>query len=445
MFNFKIMREALVVSCLSGVLFASGCSHDELQPFCEEAIVPEVATYPDCLSVEEALEALSRFQNDDEASTRSDQPAVADVEVLMRSDVSAATRSAEGDRPLAYIARFEGDGYAILNATAHYAPVVAYVPKGSLTVAEMVAAKEATDRGEDAETPTYIHARVVDYLLAAVDGRISPDDELGENVEQDSESMQCVKLSSLPGLNDPVQLMNTTWHQDYPYNMYCGTLNGARMKVGCVALTLGQIILYNKQKFNVGPSKIAPEGLIFPPGTTIYYPQWSTLLPILNSAEPRTTVQQEELAEFLHALGTAVGMDYGIVESRASSEKAAQFLKEECGYSNVVFQPITIAAVKTQLCIEGVPVYICGRGNSEYIVETGTEHAWVIDGWQQKKIWISGGGAGNEYMVNADFVYSRFGYKNGLYDGWYRYDTFGSNNMLNPYRVEEMIYYAISE
>lgn len=439
------MREALVVSCLSGVLFASGCSHDELQPFCEEAIVPEVATYPDCLSVEEALEALSRFQNDDEASTRSDQPVVADVEVLMRSDVSAATRSAEGDRPLAYIARFEGDGYAILNATAHYAPVVAYVPKGSLTVAEMVAAKEATDRGEDAETPTYIHARVVDYLLAAADGRISPDDELGENVEQDSESMQCVKLSSLPGLNDPVQLMNTTWHQDYPYNMYCGTLNGARMKVGCVALTLGQIILYNKQKFNVGPSKIAPEGLIFPPGTTIYYPQWSTLLPILNSAEPRTTVQQEELAEFLHALGVAVGMNYGIEISEALVQKAANFLCNSAQYSFAELRKPSLVDIKTQLKGYGTPVWASGQAQASDAnlgIQKGGRHSWVIDGWMQKKVWVSGGGAGNEYQTNKDFLYCRYGYMNGAYDGWYQYESILAPS-LYVYGVSEILYYTI--
>lgn len=425
MFNLKIMREALVVSCLSGVLFASGCSHDELQPFCEEAIVPEVATYPDCLSVEEALEALFRFQNDDEASTRSDQPAVADVEVLMRSDVSAATRSAEGNRPLAYIARFEGDGYAILNATAHYAPVVAYVPKGSLTVAEMVAAKEATDRGEDAETPTYIHARVVDYLLAAA-----------ENDAPMPEQSADTKASLWP--MEPIEptLLQVEWSQWAPFNGDCPYINGVQAPVGCVALALGQVLIYNKAMHDVGPTYI--KDYVNP--SKKYTAQWEILTKSIMSKTPPAECWFQ-LSKFLHYIGLAVNMDYTKGdESTTTPSKVVEFLKKQAGYKNVTLRNPMIEDIKSMLNAFH-PVYARGTAtivDEQYNIKIGGAHAWVIDGWKQKKEIFTT--PGDPAIFYYDYLYCHYGY-GGKYDGWYLFDN---NTLKNAnYLLANIIYYTL--
>lgn len=435
---YKVLRVAAAASLLSGFIASGGCTRDEVLPI-DEATAPAQSG---CVSIEHALEALSRF-NDGEALTRTAEvPAVAHVDVLMRSDVEPATRTADAgeDAPLCYIAQFEGGGYAILGANDKQAPVVAYVPKGSLTAQELADAKAAADRGEDYETPTYINACVVEYLQDAAEGLV------GNEAETITRSGGPIEwpFKPLPSPDDPVQLMNTTWHQDSPYNKFCFTSDGKQAKVGCIALTLGQIMAYNKKTFNIGPSKIQPlDGTAT--AADIYYPAWESITKAIETATPNLSYIYE-IGRYLSKIGRALKMDYGIKISNASVLDAAQFLREQAGYKNVSCRRATLQDIKNQIRNFGTPVFASGPAqidNPALDIYKGGNHAWVIDGWKLKTHRVPiGDGFIGDYPKDFDYLYCRFGYPNATYDGWYQYDTLIALE-AHAYRIVEIIYYTL--
>lgn len=201
----KIFKVAAAASLWSAIIVAVSCSPEVVQHDGRA----EAGTTSDQVSVEIALAALARFQEGDFKTRTGESPAIAHVDILMRSEVKPMTRSSAPtqDAPLCYIAQFDGGGYAILGADKKQASVVAYVPKGSLTAAELAAAKAKTDRGEDYETPTFIHAGIVEYLEAAQDGKVSP--ETNGIVRNDVET----RVILLPLEPVDTRLLRTQWTQ----------------------------------------------------------------------------------------------------------------------------------------------------------------------------------------------------------------------------------------
>lgn len=362
---------------------------------------------------------------------------MAHVDVLMRSDVEPATRTADAgqDAPLCYIAQFEGGGYAILGANDKQAPVVAYVPKGSLTAQELADAKAAADRGEDHETPTYINACVVEYLQDAAEGLVE------NEAETITRSGGPIEWPFKP-IPDRVQLLNTTWHQDAPYNNYCPIQMGQRTKVGCIALALGQILAYNKKTFNIGPDKLVPLNGIYTQ-SDIHYPNWSSITRAIETSEPNV-IYQYDIQKYLYALGRAVGMQYGINESNAKYlDGVVPFLKKVSGYKDIEYRNATLADIKTQLQFFNVPVFACGSLVWSDSKKNAIDHAWVIDGWEQRTEWIGmGDGFIGDLPRTIDYVHCLFGYKDAQYDGWIQYNVL-SGTRLDAYRLGEIIFYTI--
>lgn len=438
---YKALKVAIAVSLMWGNVVLVGCAQEEF--LAAEETVEAVDSDPDRVSVESALATLARFHSDD-PSTRADEvPVVAHVDVLMRGDVAPITRSAAEDAPLCYIAQFEGGGYAILGADVKQGGVIAYIPNGTLTASELAEAKAAADRGEDYETPTYIHACVVAYLEAAAEGVI---EHTKADNEEEKKLTRSIPFPDGGGAFDPdapVQLMNTTWHQDAPFNNNCPIIFGRRAKVGCVALALGQILAYNKKMYNVGPDKIVPKnGLVTADNT--YYPQWPIITRAIETATPAGNCQFQ-IANYLYAIGRAVDMNYGVDLSVAPVDNAVAFLKEKAGYKNVNLRSANIEDIKTQIKINKVPVYASGlaqRDIPELSVSNGGPHSWVIDGWQLKTIWVPvGGGAIGDYAKKVDYIYCRFGY-NGTMDGWFQYNAIAVPQSYD-YRLLNIIYYTL--
>ena len=445
---YKVLKVAVAASLLSGVVMCGGCARDGILPV-EEPTVSD-AVGPDHVSVESALAALARFQADDPTTRSSDVPAVSHVDVLMRSEVSPATRTSgtAADAPLCYIAQFEGGGYAVLGADAKQGGVIAYVPQGRLTAADMAAAKAATDRGEDYETPTYIHACMVAYLEAAADGKVEREAE----AENDMKPETRIDVPVLPEwpfepIPDYVLLMKTTWHQDYPYNAYCYTYDGKQAKVGCVALALGQILAYNMKTFGVGPDVLMPHnGLI---GNN-FRPNWTHITKAIETATPAATYLYA-IQRYLSELGKAVGMNYGVDESLANSAlDVPNFLKRILGYTNIAYKEMTIEDIRTQLRFNKTPVYACGSArydDTSLGIEKGGPHAWVIDGWQEKTEWHgTGGGVVGDVSVKVDYVYCRYGYEDAKHDGWVKYDVLASPVLKDEiYQGINMVSYYLNK
>ena len=435
---YKVLKVAVAASLLSGVVLCGGCARDGILPV-EEPTVSD-AVGPDHVSVESALAALARFQADDPTTRSSDVPAVSHVDVLMRSEVSPATRTSgtAADAPLCYIAQFEGGGYAVLGADAKQGGVIAYVPQGRLTAADMAAAKAATDRGEDYETPTYIHACMVAYLEAAADGLITEQKAVAEDRSEPQTRWEVFDPDA------PVQLMKTTWHQDYPYNALCRTYDGKQAKVGCVALTLGQILAYNMKTFGVGPDRLVPYNGI---ADRYFRPNWFQITKAIETATPASTYYYA-IQSYLSELGKAVGMNYGVdMSTTNSNDEVIRFLKRIDGYKNVVYKVATLNDIKTQLRVYGTPVYASGNAqvNDDSLgIKKGGGHAWVIDGWQLKKVWSgTGDGIIGDVAKDEDYLYCRFGYPNAKYDGWYYHNTLLAAGE-HTYMLTHIVYYTLN-
>lgn len=415
---YKVLRVAAAASLLSGFIASGGCTRDEVLPL-EEATAPAQSG---CVSIEHALEALSRF-NDGEALTRTAEvPAVAHVDVLMRSDVEPATRTADAgqDAPLCYIAQFEGGGYAILGANDKQAPVVAYVPKGSLTAQELADAKAAADRGEDHETPTYINACVVEYLQDAAEGLVENEAEIAENVET---------RTDIPIHWEPLKetLMFTEWDLWAPYNGSCGTDRfGNPNSAGCVAIALSQIMIYNMVNFGIGPNSIHHP--TFYTQGDVYYPVWLSLNKTIDGATPpNNQFILRDLADFIHEIGRSVGMIYKSDESTAFDNDAAKFLNQVVKYKNVSLRTATATDMKKMIATNKTPVFA-----------SGNSHAWVIDGWRETKE-IFTNAAGGSITINYNYFYCRYGF-GGESDGWY---LFQLASLKDPYKLTKIIYYTL--
>ncbi len=423
---YKVLKVAVAASLLSGLVVSAGCTREETLP--AEA-APQAAD-PDYVSVESALAALARFEADDPATRAEDASAVAHVDVLMRSDVAPATRTAvaAADAPLCYIAQFEGGGYAILGADVKQGGVIAYVPKGTLTAADLAAAKAATDRGEDYETHTYIHACMVNYLEAASDGKIER--ETCNDIATRSDMI----IFPMPTY-DP-RLLRTEWHQWYPYNELCPYVESQQAPVGCVALALGQILAYNKLVSNVGPEVIRPQGsYTYNP---VYYPQWTIITQAIEKATPPASCWYE-LAQYLKKIGEAVCMQYGVENSTTGSTDVITFLKNQAGYKNVSLRTPKFVDIQKMIQSKN-PVYARGLArinDDKYFIKKGGAHAWVIDGYDTKEeIFTTPDGY---IKFDYNYVHCRYGY-GGDYDGWYLLEP---RSTVDSYNLEQIIYYTL--
>ena len=423
-----VLKVAVAASLLSGVVLCGGCARDGILPV-EEPMVSD-AVGPDYVSVESALAALARFQADDPTTRSSDVPAVSHVDVLMRSEVSPATRTSgtAADAPLCYIAQFEGGGYAVLGADAKQGGVIAYVPQGRLTAADMAAAKAATDRGEDYETPTYIHACMVAYLEAAADGKV-------EREANDDAATRIDIVGGFPMEPFDPRLLKTEWHQWYPYNDSCPFINGERAPVGCVALALGQILAYNKQMFDVGPEVIYRPGI----QENSYRPAWSIITKAIQTPTPPANCYYE-LGRYLHNIGNAVSITYGYPQTNAEDiYKVINFIKEVVGYKNVSLRTARFADIKKMIQNHN-PVYARGIANIDdekhHIEKTGG-HAWVIDYYDTKEeIFTTPDGY---VKFDYNYVHCRYGY-GGDYDGWYLLEP---RSTVESYNLQQIIYYTL--
>lgn len=381
----------LAVALLTGSAALSGCAHNESDP-----LIAAASDAPHLVSVERALAALEQFQPGG-AETRSQKPAVAGIETLTRN---GATRNTASDAPLAYIAHFEGDGYAILGADDRQAPVVAYVPKGSLTAAELSAAKTAA-QVPGCELNVQVRAAVVNYLEKAA-ANVLPYETSSAPEETASSDRQRIVGPPAP----PTILLECEWDQGAPYNASCDLVGGIRAKTGSLALALGQVLISNHRYFRIGPTSITYR--ISPMGAyRAYSPNWSLLYEAVTSATlPANAALRTELSQLLMVLGKVTGTQYGINESVTDPWNVYLFLYNHLqDYNNILLGAPNAELIRKMVLIKKKPV----------IAFSSYKQAWVIDGWQEMS-----STSPNGQTVTLDYYHCRYGNR-GIDDGWYVY------------------------
>jgi len=134
-------------------------------------------------------------------------------------------------------------------------------------------------------------------------------------------------ISNKTVIVDP--LIQTTWKQGYPYNIYCPVSNGQNCVVGCVATAMVQIMRYYQHPLHgVGTY----EGINF--SDQVY--NWQ-IMP--NSASTGNSYEQHETALISYHCGVSVNMNYGVGGSSAYSSDVREALVNHFKYNeNAVYK-----------------------------------------------------------------------------------------------------------
>ena len=429
----KKKKALLLALCLAGLCAA--CSRDDAANSMMPTAMDDAQWF---VTEEEAMEKLREF-DESHIATRAEERTIACVETLHRSALGTATRNrTSDDTPLAYIVNFAEGGYAVVRAASRQGGVVARVEKGSMDAATLAAAKQSIDKAEaeaDIDLATYVNGKVALQLLQAI-----------ERAPEADEVSEAAALRSTRGTPIGINLykLKTEWDQWSPFNQYYYQQTGNNYPVGCVALALAQVMIYNKHKHDVGINSFNANTTPLLPQP--YYPIWQFLTRTLENPTPAIECQME-LSKFLYHIGKSVHMQYYSTVSKTDTSFAIGFLNKIPGYKNVVEKAANFQDIKKMLDADNL-VYIDGQAktdNGHYYKgeEISGGHAWVIDGYDVKIDLLPGWSNGQQITIQKEtrLVHCRFGYK-GYLDGWYEFTN--SNTLVSEvYRTEEMIYYTL--
>lgn len=144
----------------------------------------------------------------------------------------------------------------------------------------------------------------------------------------DLESQALRSVNSIP----PQPLLLMDWSQGWPYNEYCpadAAGSGGRALVGCVALSMAQIVKYYGY-----PSQGSGSNSYYHPDYGNQSVNFGTANYKFNNMPLNASANNSDLATFLYHCGVAVEMDYGPDGSGAYVDDACDALINNFGYDN---------------------------------------------------------------------------------------------------------------
>jgi hypothetical protein len=200
-------------------------------------------------------------------------------------------------------------------------------------------------------------------------------------------------------------LVQTKWHQDYPFNNLCPT----GTPVGCVATAMTQIMRYYQ-----GPATWAGSASYndISGSTTGSHSvtsgtyTWS-LMQGIYASDFDTTEERAEIAELSYHAGVSVNMDYETDGSGAQLSDAVQALKDHFSFDNsgvwatwgtIADSSANYATIKANIDANH-PMELAGYG-----VDGG--HAYVLSGYNVT--------VGSSYLYHFNWGWG------GSYDGWFK-------------------------
>lgn len=221
-------------------------------------------------------------------------------------------------------------------------------------------------------------------------------------------------------------LMNTEWHQYYPFN-----IDAPNNLAGCVPVAIAQIAYYHKF-----PSKY----------------DWSNI-----DSTPTTT---DAFVYFIKDIRSLCNANYDVDGTSASFSDAKNALKQ-LGYSIKEGGAPTVSLLRDEISLKQ-PVYIRGTQKNG-----GKGHAWVCEGWKERRYEAiatflpnrndpkfeltrtspNGFAVYNTFLyphgttstTNIDantYFYMNLGWGKG-YNGWYAYDTNFKIDGVEPFLKDQ--------
>ena len=210
-------------------------------------------------------------------------------------------------------------------------------------------------------------------------------------------------------------LLSTKWAQGYPYNSQCPTIDGEHCLVGCVAVSMGQVMKYhNWPNFGTASHSYSWNGQTISADFNTNY-KWNNMPNSLVIPSP-SQAEIDATAKLLFHSGVSVEMDYGLSFSGAYHEDVVNALQDYFYYDqdiSIIYKDDYINNIYGYHSLinnnldDGYPVVYGGFG-----VFGG--HSFVLDGYY-------GGGPCLIYYYHINWGWE------GYYNDWYRLDNLTPN------------------
>lgn len=330
------------------------------------------------------------------------------------------TEYAPDGTPATYRFRVGDNGFMVVSASDLTNPVLAYSLESNF------------ENGTGADLYMERYAKEVSYLMsnpaAALSTRNSWNHYLASNFKPYSaKGNPCVE-----------PLVTTRWTQEQFYNAMCPYnpqntyAEDHRTPVGCVALTMANILYYYRYPdhgygiVTYIPKEIENNEVIYTyPRQTVNYSQATY---DYDAITDRLENYNGELAKLLYQCGVSVRMSYGHDGSGSQSELAMGALQDHFFFSDKAqFRSVSdlastddwIALAKGELDAHR-PLFFSGQSAS------AGGHAWIVDGYTTI-------GSATYFHVNWGWDGSSNGYyliNNMMSSGYGNFNMEGSNSMM---------------
>jgi len=319
----------------------------------------------------------------------------------------AYTEYNEEGTPLYYRFQIGEKGFIIVSATDLATPVLAYSLESNFK----------TGTGADVYCDNY--KKQLSYLVNNPAAATTNGAAWTKYLSSD------FQLSTPKGAPSVEPLVTTTWTQEQYYNAYCPTnpqcsINeDTRTPVGCVALTMANILYYYRYpEKGYGAIYYIPKEYDDETHELIYtypaqYVNYSQATYNYDAMENSLSNYNGELAKLIYHCGVSVQMGYGHDGSGSQSEYALTALQNQYSYAqNAQFQQITDVVLADSLFYLWVnkakdeldarrPIFFSGQSAS------AGGHAWIVDGYttvdNNTYFHVNWGWAGNDngfYLIN---------------------------------------------
>lgn len=294
----------------------------------------------------------------------------ANIQAIETSPVFTA-RAADSDAAAFYVFNNSAsDGYTIVSASEQTMPILGYTTSGSFDYDNLPPAMK--------------------WWLEEYRKQIEYAESHNSSAENTIRLQQAESENDRTDINPIVQ---STWNQGSPYNIYCPELMGVKAPTGCVATAMAQIMRYHQwPEKGTGSNSYTYEYTYTSNGQTIKASaqeemdfstltfNWSDMTYSYNNNS--TNKQKYAVATLMHACGVSVNMGYGQSASGAQSRNLPTAYITNFNYDKSAFyyeRKFFTSAQWDELIYNeiaaGRPVHYSGHNES-------SGHSFVCDGYQ---------------------------------------------------------------
>jgi len=365
----KYFLLSIVIISLAAA-FVSCSDKDELSA--ETTMPVEKTVNPFYVSYDEALEKAVNHLNASKSSDRvfSKDEVLDHTEFLTKDNRRLLTRAAgtaaDSVDVRFHVINFEDGGFALVSADSRTTPIYAFSETGNLDI---------EDFSENPGLEIFMDYAASYYSEEICEAKEKLDSikvwvEPGDTVYVNGVACYCITTSETDSVPHLVQ---SDWHQDYPFNTYCLSADNERISAGCGPVAVVLIMSVHKWpiifEFHTVPDTIHE---------TVKLP-WNEILKLTDYTDKQTIVKLEPLYKLIRAIGYYSDVDYW---HRSSSAKLSKLLETFKKFNYTTSQIIDFNADSIIWSLKKKqPVCIRGQKSDEDSIG----HVWVISGYRRTK------------------------------------------------------------